>query len=118
MGDLMAAFLSYRVRVSPGPHHTAPWLAHVHNRIGTDSSLDLSMRSLACLFNGLGNVDERITNAGRALYVKALRALQTDLSRGRSSQSNIQSTAMLLTFYEVCVPRAVMTLCGQLTITS
>lgn len=85
----------------PESRYTESWLSLVNARTGTNASLDLSVRSLVCLYNGLSNNDERMTNVGRSIYVNALVSLRNDLIKGTSSHSDIQSATMMLTFYEV-----------------
>jgi len=108
MGNLITAFTPVRLRVPLGPHYSGAWLTLVYDRIGTNVPLDLSMRSLALLYNGIWNRDTRVLDAGRRLYVDALRNLRDDLSTGRASQSDIQSSVMLLTFYEVLFNRTAL----------
>lgn len=77
------------------------WMTQVYNRTGNGVSLDVSMRSLACLFHGVSTSDTRLINVGRSLYVDALRALHDEIPNPRASKADIQSSTMLLTFYEV-----------------
>lgn len=101
LSTLIAAFNPVQTIVAQQPLPIRGWLSLVHDRIGTNASLDLAMRSLACLYGGQRHGDPRIVNTARTFYVQALRSLRDDLVSPRSSQSDIQSTTMLLTFYEV-----------------
>lgn len=77
------------------------WLSHVYWRLGTTPALDLAMRSVACMQSGLRTKDTRLVNVGRGYYVGALQNLRYALMAPGTSQSELQSTVMLLTFYEV-----------------
>lgn len=101
LSTLIAAFNPVQTTVAQQPLHIRGWLSLVHDRIGINESLDLAMRSLACLYGGQRHGDPRIVNTARTFYVQALRSLRGDLVSLRSSQSDFQSTTMLLTFHEV-----------------
>ena len=77
------------------------WLSFVYYRIGTTAPLDLAMRSVACMQFGLRNKDTRLVNTSRTYYVGALQTLRQALMVPDTSKAELQSTVMLLTFYEV-----------------
>jgi hypothetical protein len=77
------------------------WLTFVYYRIGSTTPLDLAMRSVACMQYGLRSKDSRFINVSRGYYGGALQTLRRALMAPNASQSELQSTVMLLTFYEV-----------------
>ena len=81
--------------------HTGNWLTQVMHRMGTEPMLRTSIRALAKLHLGYLMKDQGPMQQSRVDYAKALMQLQTSLS-GRHNASNVQSTAMILTYYEVC----------------
>jgi len=79
------------------------WLSFVYYRIGALTPLDLAMRSVACMQFGLRKKDTRLINVSRAYYGGALQTLRKALLAPATGQAELQSTVMLLTFYEVSI---------------
>lgn len=84
------------------------WLSFVYFRIGSTAPLDLAMRSVACMQFGLRRKDSRMINVSRIYYGGALQTLRKALMAPGTVQSDLQSTVMLLTFYEVELSRSVL----------
>jgi hypothetical protein len=84
-----------------GPSMIRDWLSFVYYRIGSLTPLDLAMRSVACMQSGLRKKDTRLINVSRGYYGGALQTLRKALLAPTRGQAELQSTVMLLTFYEV-----------------
>ncbi|KAI4728535.1 hypothetical protein E4T49_03590 [Aureobasidium sp. EXF-10728] len=101
MAALIDGFAPPSAEPKQGPSMIRDWLSFVYGRIGSTTPLDLAMRSVACMQFGLRRKDERIINVSRAYYGGALQTLRKALLAPTTGQSELQSTVMLLTFYEL-----------------
>lgn len=101
MAALIDGFAPPSAEPKQGPSMIRDWLSFVYYRIGSTTPLDLAMRSVACMQSGLRNKDTRLIHISRAYYGGALQTLRKALVAPTTGQSELQSTVMLLTFYEV-----------------
>ncbi|KAG9780167.1 hypothetical protein KCU95_g11555, partial [Aureobasidium melanogenum] len=101
MAALIDGFAPPSAEPKQGPSMIREWLSFVYYRIGSMTPLDLAMRSVACMQFGLRNKDTRSINISRAYYGGALQTLRKALITPTTGQSELQSTVMLLTFYEL-----------------
>lgn len=83
--------------------HTGIWLEEVVCRARNDILLSHSIRALSSLYLGSITGAKDMTLIGRSHYAAALRTMQISLSESAQDISNIQSAAMLLTFFEVWI---------------
>lgn len=103
MAALIDGFAPPSKEPTQGPSMIRDWLSFVYYRIGALTPLDLAMRSVACMQFGLRKKDTRLINVSRAYYGGALQTLRKALLAPTTGQAEMQSTVMLLTFYEVIV---------------
>lgn len=101
MAALIDGFAPPSAEPKQGPSMIREWLSFVYYRIGSTTPLDLAMRSVACMQFGLRHKDTRSIHISRAYYGGALQTLRKALIAPTTGQSELQSTVMLLTFYEV-----------------
>lgn len=101
MAALIDGFAPPSAEPTQGPSMIRDWLSFVYFRIGSTAPLDLAMRSVACMQFGLRRKDSRMINVSRTYYGGALQTLRKALMAPGTVQSDLQSTVMLLTFYEV-----------------
>jgi hypothetical protein len=101
MAALIDGFAPPSGEPKQGPSMIRDWLSFVYYRIGSLTPLDLAMRSVACMQSGLRKKDPRLINVSRAFYGGALQTLRKALLAPTTGQAELQSTVMLLTFYEV-----------------
>lgn len=103
MAALIDGFAPPSKEPTQGPSMIREWLSFVYHRIGALTPLDLAMRSVACMQFGLRKKDTRLINVSRAYYGGALQTLRKALVAPTTGQAEMQSTVMLLTFYEVTI---------------
>ena len=103
MAALIDGFAPPSKEPTQGPSMIRDWLSFVYYRIGALTPLDLAMRSVACMQFGLRKKDTRLINVSRGYYGGALQTLRRALLAPTTGQAELQSTVMLLTFYEVDV---------------
>jgi hypothetical protein len=101
MAALIDGFAPPSGEPKQGPSMIRDWLSFVYYRIGSLTPLDLAMRSVACMQSGLRKKDLRLINVSRGFYGGALQTLRKALLAPTTGQAELQSTVMLLTFYEV-----------------
>ncbi|THX84815.1 hypothetical protein D6D04_02242 [Aureobasidium pullulans] len=101
MAALIDGFAPPSAEPTQGPSMIRDWLSFVYFRIGSTAPLDLAMRSVACMQFGLRRKDSRMINVSRTYYGGALQTLRKALMAPGTVQSDLQSTVMLLTFYEL-----------------
>lgn len=87
----------------PSQRHTGIWLEEVVCRARKDILLSHSIRALSSLYIGSITGAKDMTLIGQSHYAAALRIMQISLSGSTQDVSNIQSAAMLLTFFEVWI---------------
>ena len=80
--------------------HTGNWLAQVMHRAGTEPMLFTSLRALAKLHLASLVKDQGLVHQSRVDYTRALAQLQTAPS-SEHDPSIVQSTAMILAYFEV-----------------
>ncbi|KEQ94330.1 hypothetical protein AUEXF2481DRAFT_40910 [Aureobasidium subglaciale EXF-2481] len=101
MSALIDGFAPPSAEPTQGPSMIRDWLSFVYYRIGSTTPLDLAMRSVACMQFGLRTKDTNMINVSRGYYGYALQTLRKALMAPATAQSELQSTVMLLTFYEL-----------------
>lgn len=85
----------------PSQRYTGIWLEEVVCRAKNDILLSHSTRALSSLYLGSTTGAKDMILTGQSHYAAALRTMQISLSESTHDVSNIQSAAMLLTFFEV-----------------
>lgn len=86
----------------PSQRYTRIWLHEVVQRADNDALLRHSTRALSLLYLGIMTSTQDVIVAAQSSYTSALKKMQSVISHGNRAFANIQSAAMLLTFFEVC----------------
>lgn len=87
----------------PTQRYTRIWLHEVVQRADNDALLRHSTRALSLLYLGIITRTQHTIVAAYFSYTSALKKMQSMISNGNQAFANIQSAAMLLTFFEVCM---------------
>lgn len=88
----------------PSQRYTRTWLQEVIQRADDDDALlHYSIRALSLLYLGSITHVQDVLISAQSSYTSALKEMQSLISDGNQAFASIQSAAMLLTFFEVCI---------------
>lgn len=85
----------------PSQRYTRIWLQEVIHRANNDALLHHSARALSLLYLGITTGARDVLLAAQSSYTSALKKMQSAISHRDQALTNVQSAAMLLTFFEV-----------------
>lgn len=85
----------------PSQRYTRIWLQEVVRRAETDTLLTYATRALSLLCLGRTTGAQDMITAAQTIYTSALKRMHCVISGGIRAFANIQSAAMLLTYFEV-----------------
>lgn len=91
----------------PSQRHTRIWLQEIACRAKNDSLLSHAIRALSSLYLGTTRGAQGLILTAQAQYTSSLKIMISVLSKPCQDISNVQSAAILLTFFEV---RAICTI--------